>query len=89
MTLYGEHVSNHEADENPTHTERQAKKKKPAAASSINKKTDTRNRVSDFSVELGGFEPPTSSMPWKRATNCAIAPVWVPHSEKSPSGSWS
>ena len=25
-------------------------------------------------VELGGFEPPTSSMPWKRATNCAIAP---------------
>ena len=27
-------------------------------------------------VELGGFEPPTSSMPWKRATNCAIAPRW-------------
>ena len=26
-------------------------------------------------VELGGFEPPTSSMPWKRATNCAIAPA--------------
>ena len=25
-------------------------------------------------VELGGFEPPTSSMPWKRATDCAIAP---------------
>ena len=25
-------------------------------------------------MELGGFEPPTSSMPWKRATNCAIAP---------------
>ena len=29
---------------------------------------------SDGIVELGGFEPPTSSMPWKRATNCAIAP---------------
>ena len=28
----------------------------------------------DLLVELGGFEPPTSSMPWKRATNCAIAP---------------
>ena len=28
-------------------------------------------------VELGGFEPPTSSMPWKRATNCAIAPRWA------------
>ncbi len=25
-------------------------------------------------VELEGFEPSTSSMPWKRATNCAIAP---------------
>lgn len=25
-------------------------------------------------VELGRFELPTSSMPWKRATNCAIAP---------------
>lgn len=30
-------------------------------------------------VELRGFEPLASSMPWKRATNCAIAPV-------SPSG---
>lgn len=26
------------------------------------------------SVELRGFEPLTSSMPWKRATNCAKAP---------------
>src|SRR5699024_5059676 len=26
-------------------------------------------------VELRGFEPLTSSMPWKRATNCAIAPL--------------
>ena len=26
------------------------------------------------SVELWGFEPQTSSMPWRRATNCAIAP---------------
>ncbi len=25
-------------------------------------------------VELRGFEPLASSMPWKRATNCAIAP---------------
>ena len=28
ITLHGEHVSNHEADENPSHTERQAKKKR-------------------------------------------------------------
>ncbi len=28
-------------------------------------------------VELWGFEPQTSSMPWKRATNCAIAPCCV------------
>ena len=26
-------------------------------------------------VELGGFEPPTPSMPWRCATSCAIAPV--------------
>src|SRR5699024_5485273 len=26
------------------------------------------------SVELWGFEPQTSSMPWRRATSCAIAP---------------
>ena len=26
-------------------------------------------------VELTGFEPVASSMPWKRATNCAIAPT--------------
>ena len=26
-------------------------------------------------VELTGFEPVASSMPWKRATNCAIAPA--------------
>ena len=50
ITLHGEHVSNHEADENPTHTERQAKKKKPAAASSINKK----NRHSQSSVGFFG-----------------------------------
>ena len=29
-------------------------------------------------VELRGFEPLTSSMPWKRATNCAIAPRAAP-----------
>ena len=28
-------------------------------------------------VELRGFEPLASSMPWKRATNCAIAPYRV------------
>ena len=28
----------------------------------------------DRRVELRGFEPLASSMPWKRATNCAIAP---------------
>ena len=28
-------------------------------------------------VELRGFEPLTSSMPWKRAANCAIAPYQV------------
>jgi hypothetical protein len=25
-------------------------------------------------VDLVGFEPTTSSMPWKRAPNCAIGP---------------
>ncbi len=29
-------------------------------------------------VELRGFEPLTSSMPWKRATNCAKAPCGTP-----------
>ena len=43
----------------------------------MQQKIDIRNRMSTFSVELGGFEPPTSSMPWKRATNCAIAPYLV------------
>ena len=32
----------------------------------------------DKLVELTGFEPVASSMPWKRATNCAIAPVRLP-----------
>ena len=36
-----------------------------------------RSNTSDL-VELRGFEPLTSSMPWKRATNCAIAPYRVP-----------
>ena len=39
-------------------------------------------------VELGGFEPPTSSMPWKRATNCAIAPKGDRH-RLAPDGWWS
>jgi hypothetical protein len=29
-------------------------------------------------VELRGLEPLTSSMPWKRATNCAKAPRCPP-----------
>ena len=28
-------------------------------------------------VDLEGFEPSTSSMPWKRAPNCATGPAWV------------
>jgi hypothetical protein len=27
-------------------------------------------------VDLDGFEPSTSSMPWKRAPNCATGPLW-------------
>ena len=30
-----------------------------------------------FIVELGGFEPPTLSMPWRCATSCAIAPFSI------------
>jgi hypothetical protein len=26
-------------------------------------------------VDLDGFEPSTSSMPWKRAPNCATGPL--------------
>ncbi len=37
-----------------------------------------------LAVELWGFEPQTSSMPWKRATNCAIAPWVITHSTRSP-----
>src|SRR5699024_2697776 len=36
-------------------------------------------------VELRGFEPLTSSMPWKRATNCAIAPWLRPRTCRSNS----
>ena len=44
-------------------------------------------QVSIFSsyVELRGFEPLASSMPWKRATNCAIPPDWVPLLSQRPS----
>jgi hypothetical protein len=34
--------------------------------------------TSTFAVELRGLEPLTSSMPWKRATNCAKAPLRGP-----------
>ena len=40
-----------------------------------------------FYVEHRGFEPLTSSMPWKRATNCANAPKTTPqegHPLRSP-----
>ena len=40
--------------------------------------TDVRCSSTSNLVELRGFEPLTSSMPWKRATNCAIAPYRVP-----------
>lgn len=36
--------------------------------------THVRGSTTSEIVELRGFEPLTSSMPWKRATNCAIAP---------------
>src|ERR1035438_10262065 len=32
-------------------------------------------------VDLDGFEPSTSSMPWKRAPNCATGPRWIPGSK--------
>ena len=35
-------------------------------------------------VELRGFEPLTSSMPWKRATNCAKAPGGPVPDARSP-----
>ncbi|MCW2918186.1 MAG: hypothetical protein JWN52_6254, partial [Actinomycetia bacterium] len=40
------------------------------------------------SVELWGFEPQTSSMPWRRATSCAIAPRRkpVPATRVDPTG---
>ena len=34
-------------------------------------------RFDGFVVELGGFEPPTLSMPWRCATSCAIAPFSI------------
>jgi hypothetical protein len=33
--------------------------------------------VSSGLVDLDGFEPSTSSMPWKRAPNCATGPTGV------------
>ena len=36
-----------------------------------------------LAVELRGFEPLTSSMPWKRATNCAKAPRCFPCDSES------
>ena len=47
------------------------------------KKTGTKNGLltteqTIHDVEHRGFEPLTSSMPWKRATNCANAPENIP-----------
>ena len=36
-------------------------------------------------VDLVGFEPTTSSMPWKRAPNCATGPL---HDGKTPVKGW-
>ena len=36
---------------------------------------DFRGSVLDDLVDLIGFEPMTSSMPWKRAPNCATGPL--------------
>ena len=33
-----------------------------------------RVKYSNCLVDLDGFEPSTSSMPWKRAPNCATGP---------------
>jgi hypothetical protein len=40
--------------------------------------TEEKGRVSlELSlVDLDGFEPSTSSMPWKRAPNCATGPFY-------------
>lgn len=48
-----------------------------ATASAVLGKTKNPHRdvQCGLSVELGGFEPPTPSMPWRCATSCAIAPV--------------
>lgn len=48
-----------------------------ATASAVprNTKNPHRDVRCGLPVELGGFEPPTPSMPWRCATSCAIAPV--------------
>lgn len=48
-----------------------------ATASAVpgNTKNPHRDVRCGLFVELGGFEPPTPSMPWRCATSCAIAPV--------------
>src|ERR1700678_61793 len=38
-------------------------------------------------VDLVGFEPTTSSMPWKRAPNCATGPLRKKHDPAQKSGS--
>ena len=58
---------------NPDHPVQETR---PTNAGRRQQKTGARKPSTGISVELGGFEPPTSSMPWKRATNCAIAPLF-------------
>ena len=43
----------------------------------MNKRRNHQMHADGFVVELGGFEPPTLSMPWRCATSCAIAPFSI------------
>ena len=43
----------------------------------MNQRRNHQMHADGFVVELGGFEPPTLSMPWRCATSCAIAPLSI------------
>ena len=43
----------------------------------MNQRRNHQMHADGFVVELGGFEPPTLSMPWRCATSCAIAPFSI------------
>ena len=55
-------------------TTRGKKAKRDVSTGSATGESDVACSRKTLWVELRGFEPLTSSMPWKRATNCAIAP---------------